>query len=66
MIETTTEWERRFAAFLAEEHSASDAAHDEGHVRRAVASGRKLAAARGADLAVVLPAAVLQDFVLIT
>ena len=65
MIEETTEWEGRFAALLAEEQSASDAAHDEGHVRRVVANAKKLAEAEGADLAVVLPAAWLHDCVVI-
>jgi uncharacterized protein len=65
MIETTTEWEARFAAILAQEQSASDAAHDEGHVRRVVANAKKLAEAEGADLAVVLPAAWLHDCVTI-
>jgi uncharacterized protein len=65
MIEKTMEWEDRFAALLAEEESASDAAHDEGHVRRVVANARKLAEAEGADLAVVLPAAWLHDCVAI-
>jgi uncharacterized protein len=63
MIETT-EWEARFAALLADE-SASDAAHDEGHVRRVVANAKTLAGAEGADLAVVLPAAWLHDCVVI-
>ncbi|MEN3369353.1 MAG: uncharacterized protein V7609_1496 [Verrucomicrobiota bacterium] len=65
MTEKTTEWEARFAALLAEEESASDGAHDEGHVRRVVANARKLADAEGADLAVVLPAAWLHDCVAI-
>jgi uncharacterized protein len=65
MIETTAEWEARFAALLAEEHTASDAAHDEGHVRRVVANARKLAEAERADLGVVLPAAWLHDCVVI-
>ena len=65
MIEETTEWEARFAALLATEQSATDAAHDEGHVRRVVANARKLAEAEGADLAVVLPAAWLHDCVAI-
>jgi len=64
MIETT-DWEARFAALLAEEESASDAAHDGGHVRRVVANAKKLAEAEGADLAVVLPAAWLHDCVVI-
>jgi uncharacterized protein len=65
MIEKTAEWEARFAALLSEEQSASDAAHDEGHVRRVVANAQKLAEAEGADLAVVLPAAWLHDCVVI-
>lgn len=65
MIEKTMEWEARFAAFLAPEESARDAAHDEGHVRRVVANARKLAETEGADLAVVLPAAWLHDCVAI-
>src|SRR2546430_3478348 len=65
MIETTTEWEARFAGLLAQEQSANDAAHDEGHVRRVVANAKKLAEAEGADLAVVLPAAWLHDCVAI-
>jgi uncharacterized protein len=65
MIEKTAEWEARFAAILAEEQSASDAAHDEGHVRRVVANAKKLAEAEGADFAVVLPAAWLHDCVVI-
>lgn len=59
------EWEARFAAVFEGEQSGSDAAHDEGHVRRVVANARKLAEAEGADLAVVLPAAWLHDCVVI-
>jgi uncharacterized protein len=65
MTEKAIEWETRFAAFLVEQENASDAAHDEGHVRRVVANARKLAEAEGADLAVVLPAAWLHDCVVI-
>jgi uncharacterized protein len=65
MNEKPTEWEARFAALLAREQNATDAAHDEGHVRRVVANARNLAAAEGADLAVVLPAAWLHDCVAI-
>src|SRR5438270_9465227 len=65
MIEKPTEWEPRFAAFVAEEQDTSDTAHDEGHVRRVVANAKKLAEAEGADLAVVLPAAWLHDCVTI-
>jgi len=65
MSEKLTEWEARFAEFLAENQSATDRAHDEGHVRRVVANAKKIAAAEGADLAVVLPAAWLHDCVVI-
>ena len=65
MNEKPTDWEPRFAAFLAEHQSPTDSAHDEGHVRRVVASAKKLAASEGADLAVVLPAAWLHDCVVI-
>src|SRR5438045_2403319 len=65
MTEKATEWEARFAAFVAEQQDASDTAHDEGHVRRVVANAKKLAEAEGADLAVVLPAAWLHDCVAI-
>lgn len=64
MTAETTEWEARFAVFLAEE-MAGDAAHDEGHVRRVVANARALAETEGADLAVVLPAAWLHDCVFV-
>src|SRR5256885_16068286 len=63
MTEKETEWEAQFAAFVAEQQSASDTAHDEGHVRRVVANARKLGEAEGADLAVVFPAAWLHDCV---
>lgn len=65
MTEKATDWEARFAAFLATDKSAIDAAHDEGHVRRVVANAKKLAEGEGAELAVVLPAAWLHDCVAI-
>ncbi|MFL6589121.1 MAG: HD domain-containing protein [Chthoniobacterales bacterium] len=65
MIATPTDWEARFAAFLAAQPSASDSAHDEGHVRRVVANAKMLGAAERAELAVVLPAAWLHDCVAI-
>jgi uncharacterized protein len=65
MTEKATEWEARFAAFLTEQQSAADTAHDEGHVRRVVANAKKLAEVEGANLAVVLPAAWLHDCVAI-
>jgi len=56
-------WEERFESFVTAEMSAVDAAHDVSHVRRVVAAARHLAALERADLAVVLPAAWLHDFV---
>lgn len=55
-------WEERCRAFLTE-RMAGDAAHDHEHTRRVVTNARALAAAEGADLAVVLPAAWLHDCV---
>jgi uncharacterized protein len=60
-----TEWEARCAAFLTRMAGAGDAAHDLLHVRRVVARARRLAAAEGAQLAIVLPAAWLHDCVVI-
>jgi uncharacterized protein len=58
-------WEARFAAFLTGQSGAGDAAHDTMHVRRVVGNARTLAAAEGADPAVVLPAAWLHDCVIV-
>lgn len=58
-------WESQFQAFLTRTAGAGDAAHDLLHVRRVVASARRLAAAEGARLAIVLPAAWLHDCVVI-
>lgn len=59
-------WEAHFEQFvrlgLAE---GSDPAHDLAHIRRVVANAHRLAAAEGADLAVVLPAAWLHDCVVL-
>lgn len=43
----------------------SDPAHDLAHIHRVVANARRLAAAEGADMAVVLPAAWLHDCVIV-
>lgn len=58
-------WEEQFAAFLAANQGAEDAAHDAMHIRRVVANARMLAAAEDAALAVVLPAAWLHDCVIV-
>lgn len=63
-----TEWDARLARLL---HAAwgaagaADGAHDLAHVQRVVATARRLAAAEGADLHVVLPAAWLHDCVIV-
>ena len=59
------QWEARFAVFLAENRHTEDAAHDAMHIRRVVANARALAAAEGADRAIVLPAAWLHDCVIV-
>ncbi|NNJ09238.1 HD domain-containing protein [Chloroflexales bacterium ZM16-3] len=61
MIDLAT-WEPRFAAYL-ETNAFVDAAHDREHIRRVVANARSLAAACGASLEVVIPAAWLHDCV---
>lgn len=60
-----SDWEARFAAFLAARSGAGDTAHDTTHIRRVVANAQRLAMAEGADLAVVLPAAWLHDCVVV-
>ena len=61
MADNFTELEKRCAERLAAQ--PGDAAHDLGHVRRVVQNARGLAAAEGARLEVVLPAAWLHDCV---
>jgi uncharacterized protein len=60
-----TYWEPQFAQFLDAHGAAEDAAHDHEHIRRVVATARRLAAAEHADLAVVVPAAWLHDCVVV-
>ena len=60
-----SDWEARFAAFLASRDVRGDAAHDDMHVHRVVANARSLAVAEGADFAVVIPAAWLHDCVIV-
>lgn len=61
-----SDWEARFEQFINHSPAAStDPAHDLAHIRRVVANARWLAAAEGADLAVVLPAAWLHDCVVV-
>jgi uncharacterized protein len=58
-------WEGRFEAFLTRTAGTGDAAHDLLHVRRVVASARRLAVAEEARLEIVVPAAWLHDCVVI-
>lgn len=57
------DWEERFVHFLARDGAPADPAHDLAHVQRVVAAATRLAAAEGADPAIVLPAAWLHDCV---
>ncbi len=57
-------WEPVFERFVAGQW-AGDAGHDLEHVRRVVATAKRLAAAEGARPAVVLPAAWLHDCVVV-
>jgi uncharacterized protein len=59
-----SEWESQFENFISSPQ-AIDPAHDLAHVHRVVANARRLAAAEGADMAVVLPAAWLHDCVVL-
>lgn len=58
-------WEARFRRFLTRDGATGDAAHDLAHILRVVANARRIAAAEGAYLAVVLPAAWLHDCVIV-
>lgn len=61
-----SDWEARFEQFIGRVMAETpDPAHDLEHVRRVVANARRLAAAEGADPAVVLPAAWLHDCVVV-
>ncbi len=60
------QWEPRFRQFLAQQMADADAAHDLAHIRRVVASARRLALGEGARLEIVLPAAWLHDCVAVS
>ena len=61
-----SEWEARCEEFAVEAMGAvTDPAHDLAHIRRVVANARWLAAAEGANPAVVMPAAWLHDCVVL-
>lgn len=57
-------WEAQFERFVAAQ-VAADAAHDLSHIRRVVATAKKLALQTKADLYVVIPAAWLHDCVVV-
>lgn len=59
-------WELRFEKFLIDQQTSADAAHDNDHLRRVVKTVRLLAAAEGAALEIVVPAAWLHDCVRIS
>ncbi|MDA0245393.1 MAG: HD domain-containing protein [Chloroflexi bacterium] len=54
-------WETHFATFMETQLATADAAHDMAHIRRVVATAKRLAAEEAADLAVVVPSAWLHD-----
>jgi uncharacterized protein len=62
-IDDWSNWESRFASFLADRDS--DAAHDRAHVERVVTTARRLAQEENAQLEVVVPAAWLHDCVVL-
>lgn len=66
MMIMLSDWEARFEQFISRPATiAADPAHDMAHIHRVVANARWLAAAEGADPAVVLPAAWLHDCVIL-
>lgn len=64
MPHTETHWTPIFLNLL-ETHAVIDAAHDLEHIRRVVANARRLTTSEGADWMTVLPAAWLDDCVII-
>jgi uncharacterized protein len=61
-----SDWETRFEQYAGQTMGkSSDPAHDLAHIRRVVSNARWLAAAEGANLAVVIPAAWLHDCVVL-
>jgi uncharacterized protein len=56
-------WETHFATFMETQLATADGAHDMAHIRRVVATAKRLAAQESADTAVVIPAAWLHDCV---
>ena len=56
-------WERDFERKITELDYGNDPAHDLAHFRRVVSTAKRLAKEDGANLAVVVPAAWLHDFV---
>jgi uncharacterized protein len=58
-------WTDRFADFLDAQAADADAAHDQAHVTRVVATARRLAEDEEAQMDVVVPAAWLHDCVVV-
>ena len=58
-------WTDRFADFLDAQAADADAAHDQAHVTRVVATARRLAEDEEAQMDVVVPAAWLHDYVVV-
>jgi uncharacterized protein len=65
MALSLSDLEARCAGFVREQMAANDPAHDVMHVERVVANARHLAAAEGARLEIVIPAAWLHDCVIL-
>lgn len=66
-LETTsfTHWENIFQSEIEKMTSSFDPSHDMLHLKRVVATAKKLASHENADLNVIIPAAWLHDFVVI-
>ncbi|MDP8949945.1 MAG: hypothetical protein M3N00_06845 [Actinomycetota bacterium] len=59
-------WDPRFERFVARHSSQSDGAHDLTHVHRIAAHARQISASEGARLEIMLHAAWLHDYVVIS
>ena len=57
------DWETFFSEFMSTQLATADGAHDMAHIRRVVATAKRLATHEGGEMAVVIPAAWLHDCV---
>jgi uncharacterized protein len=64
-IDDWSDWDSRFATFLADQMSTADAAHDRAHIERVVTTAKRLAQTEDAQMEVVRPAAWLHDCVVV-